>query len=76
MLRPDTCRMTFAIIGVIVGEFITAQRGLGYLIIFASSQADTALILAAIFVLCLVGLAFFAVVALAEKLAARLYGPN
>ncbi len=68
--------VTFAIIGVIVGEFITAQRGLGYLIIFASSQADTALILAAIFVLCIVGLAFFAAVAMAEKMAIRWYGPN
>jgi NitT/TauT family transport system permease protein len=66
--------VTFAIIGVIVGEFITAQRGLGYLIIFASSQADTALILAAIFVLCLVGLAFFGAVALLEKMAMRWYG--
>ncbi|MCU0888397.1 MAG: ABC transporter permease, partial [Rubritepida sp.] len=28
--------VTFAIIGVIVGEFITAQAGLGYLILFAS----------------------------------------
>ena len=40
--------VTFAIIGVIVGEFITAQAGLGYLILFASSQAETALILASI----------------------------
>jgi NitT/TauT family transport system permease protein len=67
--------VTFAIIGVIVGEFITAQKGLGYIIIFASSQADTALILAAILVLCIIGLAFFALVGLAERLAARWYGP-
>jgi NitT/TauT family transport system permease protein len=47
---PTRCRtsspvskiaVTFAIIGVIVGEFITAQAGLGYLILFASSQAET-----------------------------------
>lgn len=67
--------VTFAIIGVIVGEFITAQKGLGYIIIFASSQADTALILAAIFVLCVIGLGLFGLVAAAERLAARLYGP-
>jgi len=66
--------VTFAIIGVIVGEFISAQKGLGYIIIFASSQADTALILAAIFLLCVVGLALFGAVALAERLARRRYG--
>jgi len=66
--------VTFAIIGVIVGEFISAQKGLGYIIIFASSQADTALILAAIFLLCVIGLALFGLVALAERLARRRYG--
>jgi NitT/TauT family transport system permease protein len=66
--------VTFAIIGVIVGEFISAQKGLGYIIIFASSQADTALILAAIFLLCVVGLGLFGAVALAERLARRWYG--
>ncbi|HEX2885067.1 ABC transporter permease [Vineibacter terrae] len=66
--------VTFAIIGVIVGEFISAQKGLGYIIIFASSQADTALILAAIFVLCVVGLALFGAVAAAERLVVRRYG--
>jgi NitT/TauT family transport system permease protein len=61
---------------VVVGEFITAQAGLGYLILFASSKAETGLILAAIAVLCAVGLALFALVALAERLVLRRYGPN
>ena len=30
--------ITLAIIGVIVGEFITSQRGLGYIILFAGSR--------------------------------------
>jgi len=68
--------VTFAIIGVIVAEFITAQRGLGYLIVVASSQADTPLILAAIFALCVVGLLLYGAVGLAEKIAARFYGAS
>jgi len=60
--------VTMAIIGVIVGEFIVAQKGLGYIILFGSSRADTALILAAITLLCGIGLAMFALVVLAEKL--------
>lgn len=58
---------TFAIIGVIVGEFITSQKGLGYLVLFAAAQADTALILAAITVLCIFGLVFYGLVALLER---------
>jgi NitT/TauT family transport system permease protein len=61
--------VTMSMIGVIVGEFITAQQGLGYLILFASSKAETGLILACIALLCVIGLALFGVVALAERLA-------
>jgi NitT/TauT family transport system permease protein len=57
---------TFAIIGVIVGEFVTSQAGLGYLILFASAQAETELIFAAITVLCAFGLVFYGLVAMAE----------
>ncbi len=39
--------VTMAMIGVIVGEFITAQAGLGYIIMFASSAGETATVLAA-----------------------------
>lgn len=66
--------ITFSIIGVVVGEFITAQAGLGYLILFASSTAETRLILAAICVLCAVGLGLFAAVAVAERLVLRRFG--
>ena len=68
--------VTFAMIGVIVAEFISAQEGLGYLIVFASSQADTALILAAILVLCVVGLLLYGLVVLAERIATRVYGAS
>lgn len=66
--------VTFAIIGVIVGEFITAQAGLGYLILFAASQAETALILAAIAMLCVIGLGIYGLVALAERIVLNRYG--
>lgn len=65
---------TFAIIGIIVGEFITSQAGLGYLILFASAQAETELIFAAIVVLCVFGLVFYGLVALAESYFRRRFG--
>ena len=49
--------VTVAIIGVVIGEFVTAQEGLGYIIMFASSAAETALVFAAITLLCVIGLA-------------------
>jgi NitT/TauT family transport system permease protein len=66
--------VTFAIIGVVVGEFITAQAGLGYLILFAASQAETALILASIAALCVVGLALYGLVAAAEHVVLGRFG--
>jgi NitT/TauT family transport system permease protein len=66
--------VTMAMIGVIVGEFITAQAGLGYIIMMASSAADTALVFAAIILLCTAGLVLYGAVALAEWLIERRMG--
>jgi NitT/TauT family transport system permease protein len=66
--------VTMAMIGVIVGEFITAQAGLGYIIMFASSAGETATVLAAIVLLCGIGLGLFGIVTLAELAMQRWYG--
>jgi NitT/TauT family transport system permease protein len=68
--------VTLAIIGVVVGEFIASQRGLGYLILFASSRQQTDLSLACIAMLCAVGLLLYGLVVLAERLFARWYGEH
>ena len=60
--------ITFSVIGAIVGEFAGANRGLGYVIEFASTQLDTPLIFAALLVVSVLGLAFYYVVELAERL--------
>jgi NitT/TauT family transport system permease protein len=49
--------ITMAVIGVIIGEFISAQAGLGFYILYASSRMETAVIFAALFVLCVIGVA-------------------
>jgi NitT/TauT family transport system permease protein len=66
--------VTMAMIGVIVGEFITAQAGLGYIIMFASSAGETATVLAAIVVLCVIGLVLYGLVGIGEVLVQRWYG--
>jgi NitT/TauT family transport system permease protein len=66
--------MTLSIIGVIVGEFITSQQGLGYIILFAGSRLETALVMAALLMLCAVGLLLYGAVAAVEWVVMRRYG--
>lgn len=65
---------TVAVIGVVIGEFVTAQEGLGYIIMFASSAAQTDLVFAAIALLCVIGMGLYGAVALAEVFVRRWYG--
>ena len=58
---------TISVLGVLVGEFISAQHGLGSVLLIAASHADTALVFATILVLCAMGLAIFGAVILAER---------
>ena len=65
---------TMSIIGVVIGEFITADRGLGYLILYAASRSDTPLVMAAIVLLCAIGLVLFGAVVLAERMVEKRRG--
>jgi len=66
--------ITLAMIGVIVGEFISSQRGLGYVILTASPRAETELMMAAVLMLCLIGLVLYGGVALGTRLIDRWFG--
>jgi NitT/TauT family transport system permease protein len=59
--------ITFSVIGAIVGEFAGANAGLGYVIQFASTQLDTALVFAALVVVSVLGLLFYYVVEFFER---------
>jgi NitT/TauT family transport system permease protein len=60
--------ITLAIIGVIVAEFVSSQRGLGYLIMFANGRLDTVMMMTAIVVLSLIGLALYGAIALLARM--------
>ncbi|MDN2565071.1 ABC transporter permease [Aquibium sp. A9E412] len=59
--------ITLAVVGAVVGEFVGADRGLGYLILLASGQLQTALMFAALFFLVIIGVVSFALVQWAER---------
>src|ERR1700722_12108242 len=59
---------TLALTGSIVGEFVAADRGLGYMIMVAQAQFDTPTIFAAIVALSIMGTIMFFAVDVAERL--------
>ena len=59
---------TLAIAGAVVGEFVGADKGLGYLLLTTNSNMETSLMFAALFALTIIGLAFFYAVELLESL--------
>lgn len=58
---------TLSVIGAVVGEFIGADRGLGFLVTIGRNQYDTALVFVAIFTLILLALSLYGLVLLVEK---------
>lgn len=61
--------ISLALVGAIVGEFVSSQRGLGYVILSAQGMFDTPRVFAAILVLAVMGVALFWVIAWLERLA-------
>ncbi|MGD9712928.1 MAG: ABC transporter permease [Thermomicrobiales bacterium] len=60
--------MTLAVIGAIIGEFVGGNHGLGYLIMVANQEADTAYAFASIFLLSLMGVVLYLLVEFAERM--------
>lgn len=58
---------TLAVVGALTGEFIGADRGLGYVLVHASAQLDTALLFATLVTLSILAMAFFFVVEAIER---------
>lgn len=54
--------ITLAIVGAVVGEFVGANAGLGYLIIFGVGYLDTAMVFAAIIQLVIMGIVFYEII--------------
>jgi NitT/TauT family transport system permease protein len=59
---------TLSVIGAVVGEFVGADRGLGFLINFGRGQYDTALVFVAVATLVVIAMSLYGLVALLERL--------
>jgi NitT/TauT family transport system permease protein len=60
--------IALSVVGAVVGEFVQADKGLGYLIVVSTSYWKTGLAFAAMAILSLMGIVLFGLVALAERL--------
>ncbi len=58
---------TLSVIGAIVGELVSAQNGLGFLLQLGDFQYDTPMVFVAVFVLILLALLLYGIVILLEK---------
>uniref|UniRef100_UPI002ACECE9A ABC transporter permease n=1 Tax=Anaerolinea sp. TaxID=1872519 RepID=UPI002ACECE9A len=67
---------TLSVIGAVVGEFVGADRGLGFLINVARGQYDHPLVFAAVLTLVGMALALYVLVLLAERRFLRWQIPN
>ncbi|THD44042.1 MAG: ABC transporter permease [Bradyrhizobium sp.] len=58
---------SLAVVGAIVGEFVGATKGLGYLIIISSAHLETATLFSAIIAAAFAGIAMFYAIGFAER---------
>lgn len=65
---------TLSVIGAVVGEFVGADRGLGFLINVGRGQYDTALVFAALLTLIVLAMALYGAVLLLERRLLRWHG--
>ena len=61
--------ISISTIGAVLGEWVGASAGLGFLMLYANAQLQTSLVFAAIFCLTFLGLSLFALMSLLERFA-------
>ncbi len=60
--------ITLAVVGAVVGEFVGGQGGLGHLLLVANGSMDTALLFGGIVALTFLGVVFFGIIAVVERM--------
>lgn len=59
LLSTSKVNIGLALVGVIIGEFLAARRGLGYLIIYGSQVFQLDMVITSIIILCIIALLFY-----------------
>lgn len=67
LLSTMKVNIGLCLVGVVIGEFIGARQGLGYLIIYSSQTFKLDAMILSILILCVIAMALYGAVSLAEK---------
>ena len=62
------------LVGVVIGEFIGARQGLGYLIIYGSQVFKLDWVLMSIVILCIMAMGLYALIGALERLYKKRFG--
>jgi len=68
LLSTTKVNIGLALVGVVIGEFLAARRGLGYLIIYGSQVFKLDWVLTSIVILCVIAMGLYKLINLLEKL--------
>lgn len=67
---------TLAVVGAVVGEFVGANEGLGYVLLIANGTLNGPLLYAALFIMTLVGILLFMAIEVTERLVLPWHASN
>lgn len=59
LISTSKVNIGLSLVGVIIGEFLAARRGLGYLIIYGSQVFQLDMVITSIIILCLIAMCFY-----------------
>jgi len=73
LISTTKVNIGLALVGVIIGEFLAARRGLGYLIIYGSQVFQLNMVITSIIILCVIAIVFYKVIQTIEHKIKKLY---
>jgi NitT/TauT family transport system permease protein len=68
LMAGEKVAVTLAVVGAVVGEFVGASEGLGYVLLVANGQLDSPTLFAALILMSLIGIVLFVLIEIVEAL--------
>ena len=73
LISTTKVNIGLALVGVIIGEFLAARHGLGYLIIYGSQVFQLNMVITSIIILCIIAIVFYKVIQSIEHNIKKIY---
>lgn len=68
LMAGEKVAVTLAVVGAVVGEFVAAGEGLGYVLLIANGNLDAPMLFADLFLMSIIGIVLFVLIEIAEAL--------